>query len=335
MIGDKSRDALLRRSTTQNQKDLVAQLLKSRKRVEDAIVKAARDKRFGTSANIRDGVYVNLKDQYVKNQGDLDTWTKRSIENTGKDSYLLVNKDLAEVGGKTAAFVKFKEDHFKEYFERVHPLNAKRMAATNVEMNTKLNSMLGMDIRQMQNATVDVFRQARVEGMTAVERYKLLRGKLLSIADDPESWKFIASNGAKWQPNNYFMMLNRTVSANVARETYNDGLTEEGHDLVKIGGGGLSTNSAEACIAYLGKVVSLTGKTPGFPTLQDYIDAGGFHVNCVHYTIAVFQESKRGAKLIEEQKGEPKPEVKQPEKRAKTSSKKAYSPPAGVKKVEA
>jgi len=310
-------------------------LLKSRKRVEDAIVKAARDKRFGTSANIRDAVYVNLKNEYVKNQGDLDTWTKRSIENTGKDSYLLVNKDLAEVGAKTASFVKFKEDHFKEYFERVHPLNAKRMAATNVELNSKLNNMLGMDIREMQNATVNVFRQARVEGMTAVERYKLLQGNLLSIADNPESWKFIASNGAKWQPNNYFMMLNRTISANVARDTYNDGLTEEGHDLVKIGGGGLSTNSAAACIAYKGKVVSLTGKTPGFPTLQDYIDAGGFHVNCVHYTVAVFQESKRGAKLIEEQKDQPAPEVKQPEKRAKTSAKKAYSPPKTAKKVEA
>jgi len=64
-----------------------------------------------------------------------------------------------------------------------------------------------------------------------------------------------------------------------------------------------------------------------------YYANGYLSSNCVHYTVAVFQESKRGAALIEEQKGQPKPEVKQPEKRAKTSSKKAYAPPKTAKKV--
>jgi len=313
------RERLLRRVTAQNQDDIVGALLKGRENVENSMIKAARNQRFGTSKAIRDGVYVNLRDQYMQLQGDMDTWTDKSIENTGKEFHHLVVEDLATDGIKAQSFTQFKDNHFREYFERVHPMNADRLAFTNVNMNKQLSGMLDSDIAQMQQKTVEVFRRAQVEGLTSSERFKLLRGSLLDVADNPKSWQFIASDGKKWANNNYFSMLNRTISANVARDSYNDELTDQGLDLVQIIGG-ISSNSAKACIAYAGRIVSLTGATSGYPTLADYEGAGGFHPNCVHFTAYVSEFTKKGLSLLEEQKGEPKPVVEQPKSKRKVAA---------------
>lgn len=56
-------------------------------------------------------------------------------------------------------------------------------------------------------------------------------------------------------------------------------LLEQGHDLVKV-----STHSGacELCQPWQGEVLSLTGKTPGYPTIQEARAAGLFHPNCLH-----------------------------------------------------
>jgi len=147
-----------------------------------------------------------------------------------------------------------------------------------------------------------------VAGLTADERYRLLQGRVLDVAEKPNSWAFIDASGAKWKPGNYFSLLNRTVSANVARESYQDTLIDEGRDLVQIIGG-LSSNSHEACVAWDGRIVSLTGNTPGFPLLSDYTSVGGFHPNCVHTTVYMSDSFKPHQKIIEEQINTPEPSV--------------------------
>jgi len=323
----KRREVLLKQITAANRLDLVKTLLTARGHIEDRMMRAARNKTFATVRRIREGIYKDIQTEYVALQGNLDEWTKRSIRKTAKVFHGLSVEDLNLMDGDKAVigFTKFSKKHLDDYFSRIHPFNAEKMAAVNVQMNPQLTRMLDTDVRALQRATVEAFREAQVAGMTSQERYKLLQGKVMDYADNPQSWAFIDRTGKKWSKGNYFNMLNRTVSANVARDSYNDTLISEDRDLVQIIGG-VGSNSNEGCRAYDGRVVSLTGNTAGFPTLQDYIDAGGFHPNCVHTTVYVSDKFERGQRLIAEQEGEPKPVIEKPVSIAKTSTKKADAP---------
>jgi hypothetical protein len=174
--------------------------------------------------------------------------------------------------------------------------------------------MASTDIRAMQTAFTEAFREAQVAGMTSAERWTLMQSKLLKYADDPDTWQFIDRAGRKWKRNNYFDMVNRTVSANVARDAYNDTLIDEGRDLVQIIGP-QSENTRDACLrapqGWVGRVVSLTGNTQGFPKLSSYIADGGFGPNCQHTTVYVSDKVEKGIELIDDQRGQAKPKVKQ------------------------
>jgi hypothetical protein len=56
-------------------------------------------------------------------------------------------------------------------------------------------------------------------------------------------------------------------------------LVEQGHDLVKIS---THIGACPLCEPWQGKVLSITGKTKGYPTLEEAKAAGLFHPNCRH-----------------------------------------------------
>jgi len=272
---------LLARKTTQNRAEMIRTLLLARDKVQDRILKAARNKRYGTARRVRDGLLRDLIGLYLELQGDLDTWTKGAIENTSKDFFDLAIEDLLLTEADTAAinFTIFSKEHFEDYFERIHPFNADRLAAVNVHLNPNINRMLESDVRELQNATVEIFRLAEVSGLTPEERFLALRGRVEGMVDEQRSWSFVDKAGTSWKNGNYFQMLNRTVSAKVARDSYNDALIEEKRDLVQVIGG-TSPNSHPACVRWNGKILSLTGATPGYSTVADAESEGLHHPNC-------------------------------------------------------
>jgi hypothetical protein len=297
------RNQLLENQIARNRADMIETLRKARRRVEMRIIEAARDERFATVRRIRDGVYKDIGQEYVRLQGDLDTWTNTSLLRTSKVYYSLAAADLLATDGDklSSNFTVFSAKHNEEYFDRIHPFNSEKLAAVNVHLNPQLVKMAEMDVRALRSATVDALREAHIAGLTPSERFKLLRSKTMEYADNPKSWAFIDKSGRKWKKNNYFDMLNRTVTANVARDTYDDALIDEGRDLVMIIGG-TSTDSNPACIKFDGKIVSMTGQTSGFPTLNDYTSTGGFHPNCVHSTAYISQTFGPHQKELEKQR---------------------------------
>jgi len=56
-------------------------------------------------------------------------------------------------------------------------------------------------------------------------------------------------------------------------------LVEQGHDLVKVS---THIGACELCQPWQGKILSITGKTEGYPTLEEAKAAGLFHPNCRH-----------------------------------------------------
>ena len=168
----KAREKLLLRQTASNRVAMVDTLLKSRTRIENEILRAAKNKKFATVRRIRYGVYANIQAEYVRLQGDLDKWTKGSILNTSKVYHDLANEDmkLTDLDKRVIGFNKFSEKHLEEYFDRISPFSARGMAGVNAHLNPQLTRMANKDIRALQNAVVDAFREAQVGGLTSAER---------------------------------------------------------------------------------------------------------------------------------------------------------------------
>jgi len=90
----------------------------------------------------------------------------------------------------------------------------------------------------------------------------------------------VDKRGAKWELDRYAAMLARTKLMEARNTGVANKMLQNGYDLVEITGGN-STHSA--CAKWEYKIVSLMGKTEGYPTLADAKADGIFHPNCQHH----------------------------------------------------
>jgi len=78
----------------------------------------------------------------------------------------------------------------------------------------------------------------------------------------------------------------RMVSLTAARDVFNLGvenaMLSRGSDLAVISRE-VRANSCQACRDWAGKIVSISGKNPNYPSLQDARDANVFHPHCIHF----------------------------------------------------
>lgn len=90
----------------------------------------------------------------------------------------------------------------------------------------------------------------------------------------------VDKRGAKWELDRYAAMLARTKLMEARNTGVANKMLQNGYDLVEITGGN-STHAA--CAKWEYKIVSLMGKTEGYPTLADAKADGIFHPNCQHH----------------------------------------------------
>ena len=86
-------------------------------------------------------------------------------------------------------------------------------------------------------------------------------------------------SGKMWNMRTYTEMVARTVCMQAHLEGTANRLVEQGHDLIKVS---THRGACELCQPWQGKILSITGKTKGYPTLEEAKAAGLFHVNCRH-----------------------------------------------------
>ena len=91
-------------------------------------------------------------------------------------------------------------------------------------------------------------------------------------------------SGKFWRADAYASMLSRTAVADARREAFRGRYEANGVDLVEVIANGTAHS---VCAAWEGVVCSLTGATPGYPTIGEARAAGLFHPNCRHrYVVA-------------------------------------------------
>lgn len=152
------------------------------------------------------------------------------------------------------------------------------VAAQSARMSAQTKEMLRREAAQ-------VVRKAIASKMT----HKAAAAELMKevLAKEPK-FQFIDRAGRRWDNRRYFDMLANATMANLEREAYVETLVSEGVDLARI----TNVGSEDPCKGWEDRVISLTGETPGYPTLQDSIDSGQiWHPYCRHNLVAYKKEA--------------------------------------------
>ena len=90
---------------------------------------------------------------------------------------------------------------------------------------------------------------------------------------------FVDAKGRHWNLHSYADMVARTTTMEALHEGTGNRLLEAGHDLVRISSHG---TRCKLCAPWDGQVISLTGKTKGYTTMETAKGEGLFHPNCKH-----------------------------------------------------
>ena len=126
-----------------------------------------------------------------------------------------------------------------------------------------------------------ITRHSLLNGVSRKVALEEVRGMLVANTIRTE---FVNKIGSRYNSKSYFEMLGRTVISQFGNEVYQDTLIEHGIDLARISAHG----ATDRCRKWENRIISLTGATPGYPTLQDSKESGDiWHPRCKHFLIPV------------------------------------------------
>ena len=125
------------------------------------------------------------------------------------------------------------------------------------------------------------------EGQLTGEALRTVKNSVKQKLSDAGLTSIRDKAGRSWSFDRYAEMLVRTKAVEARNAGLTDKMLQFGYDLVQIS----NHNSAhQACHFWEGKIVSITGKTPGYPTLFEAEESGLFHPNCQHAANVIVPE---------------------------------------------
>lgn len=232
------------------------------------VYKGKKDPRYGTvakQAEIMKHVAQRI-DEFEKTAG---TYLEQALKAGGKYYSKLALSDLSLLEKGPQRPEQFHYDYNENYVKKAFTDSFEHIAAQTNRMATTIKHDLRADSQK-------ILRRAAVEGWPRKKAYRELRDEILGR--DP-AFKFTDKRGRQWKSEDYFDMLTKTVMKNIQNECYANTLINEGRDLVKVNHNG----ATDPCRFWEGKILSLTGATPGYTTVDEARATGEvFHPRCRH-----------------------------------------------------
>lgn len=129
----------------------------------------------------------------------------------------------------------------------------------------------------------DIYRTMAMENIrgsvAGYETWKQAATRIRERLADKGVTGFQDVAGRNWNMRSYSEMVARTSTMEAHLTGTANRLTEYGRDLVKVS---THAKACPLCLPWQGKILSLTGKTGGYPTLAEAKEKGLFHPNCKH-----------------------------------------------------
>ena len=111
---------------------------------------------------------------------------------------------------------------------------------------------------------------------------------------------FQDSRNRNWNMKTYAEMVARTSTQEAHTQGTLNRLTEHDHDLIVVS---RHARACSLCVPWEGKVLSITGRTKGYPTFAEAKTAGLMHPNCRH-AVSLWIDLDREIRELEDELGE-------------------------------
>lgn len=136
-------------------------------------------------------------------------------------------------------------------------------------------------LRAAQDVYRDTITEASEQVLIGTETRREAAQRALNRLADKGITGLVDAAGRNWDLASYAEMAVRTATGHASTQGYLDKMTATGHDLVIVSAHGAA---CRLCGPWEGRVLSITGATPGYPTVAEATAAGLFHPNCRHRT---------------------------------------------------
>lgn len=222
----------------------------------------------------------------IKTEG----WNEQKLQETQK-----LNKELAKLIGNVQKLSnsKVSKGIIEAYKQGKLEVGDKGIHETildelEIPMNLKMQVLAANNL--LNNASFQVLRNANdaYQQIMANATTGLLAGtdtriqatqKMLNEFASKGITTFVDKAGRNWSLASYAEMCTRTVTAHAALQGHIDRQLEVGEDLVKVSSIG---TTCPICMRWQGVVLSISGNSPKYHSVDEAKAAGLFHPNCKH-----------------------------------------------------
>lgn len=191
--------------------------------------------------------------QYYKDGADDAV---KQLRNIGAD--LSITSGFAKI--HQAAILGLVDDTFRAYGEA---LAGVKRSASNI----------------IGRATRNLITQEIAKGVISGEALRTAKAQIKGMLVEQGLTALTDRRGRRWSLDNYAEMLFRTKVVEARNLGLVNRAAENGHDLIQISS---HAGSCPICAPWQGKILSITGSTPGYPTYMEAVTAGLFHPRCRH-----------------------------------------------------
>lgn len=180
-------------------------------------------------------------------------------------------KQLKNVGAKVGVREGFNRVH-KEAIAAIVDDSSRAFAET-------MSAMVRNVQRTLSKAAKEAITQKMAKGIISGEALRKVKREIKSIIREQGIPALVDAGGHSWTLDRYGEMLFRTKVVEARNRGLVNRMAENGYDLVQVS---QHSGSCDVCADWEGKILSITGDTPGYETVADAEADGLFHPNCRH-----------------------------------------------------
>jgi hypothetical protein len=193
------------------------------------------------------------------------TWCTEAIPRVYSQGLYSADTMLKDIGASTSAA-----------FGAIHQQAAQVLAENAFQRFEDVTQVIG---RQAEGIYRDLALESVRGTVVGYETWKQVANRYREQLAERGVTGFKDRTGKMWNMRTYTEMVARTSTMESHLQGTANRLTEQGHDLIKVS---THRGACPLCEPWQGKVLSITGKTKGYPTLEEAKAAGLFHPNCRH-----------------------------------------------------
>lgn len=251
-----------------NEKDLaklIDILKKAYIQITDEIKTATN---FG-AANRRT-ILKQIEQILTKSGEDVDAFIKKELPDYYKQGADQAVMQLEHIDAPIPVSTGFNRIH-KDAIQALVSDTAKAFGESLTGVNRSANTLLGKAVR-------DQITQQMAVGKVGGAALKEIKNNIVGIMEQQGLSALKDKAGRSWELDRYAEMLIRTKAVEARNRGLLNRIAENDYDLVEVS----SHGATDVCGRWEGKILSVTGQTPGYPTVAEAEADGLFHPNCKH-----------------------------------------------------